>query len=144
MLSNAQIDRLNSRFVPEPNSGCWLWDGAVSHDGYPYLKLTNKTLYAHRALYELRCEPIPEGLTLDHLCRVRSCVNPAHMQPVTLRENIARGDYGWRGRLTHCKHGHEFTPENTIARKGRNGGPARGCRECGRIAQRNYVSKKRS
>ena len=127
-------------------NGCWLWIGGTTHDGYPVWKTTGgRTVYAHRFLYEQEIGAIPEGFTLDHTCRVRNCVNPLHMDPCTLRENISRGDYGWRKRLTHCKNGHAFTPENTYFDKkgGRNGGGRRVCRICASVAQREYRIRKR-
>jgi len=125
-------------------TGCWLWVGMVTHDGYPYWGTTNnKSIYAHRFIYEQEIGPIPEGFTLDHTCRVRNCVNPAHMDPCTLQENISRGDYGWRKRQTHCKHGHEFTVENTYfdANGGRNKKGRRVCRECGKLATKAYKAR---
>ena len=130
---------IESRIFKAP-TGCWLWEGPLSHDGYA--RAHGK--YVHRTMYETHVGTIPKGITLDHTCRVRNCVNPIHLDPVTLAENISRGDYGWRGKLTHCKHGHEFTPENTIVSLtgGRNGTPRRNCRECGRVAQRKYQANK--
>ena len=132
-------------FTSSPN-GCWLWVGVKTHDGYPYWGTTgNKTVYAHRFIYEQEIGPIQKNLTLDHLCRVRHCVNPAHMDPCTIHENIARGDYGWRKRLTYCKNGHEFTPENIYFAHngGRNGKGRRQCRECGRLATKSYLARKK-
>lgn len=82
--------------------------------------------------------PIPAGLTLDHLCRVRACVNPAHLEPVTLAENKRRGESpaARKARQTHCMRGHEFTPENTIRRKDRRGRgilTGRECRVCRKL-----------
>ena len=132
----------NDHLDKQPN-GCWLWTNSLSHDGYAVAGRR----YVHREVYEAYRETIPKGLTLDHLCRVRNCCNPDHLEPVTLQENIARGRYNWRLNLTHCKHGHEFTPENTYVypKGGRNGGPKRQCRACGVIAhQRAYQKRKRS
>jgi hypothetical protein len=133
----ALFDKLDK----QPN-GCWLWTGTLTHDGYPRAGAR----YMHRVSYEMHKGSIAEGMTLDHLCKIRKCCNPDHLEPVTLQENISRGNYGWRSALTHCKRGHEFTPENTILRAtgGRNGGARRDCRECGRIAQRAYQQKKRA
>ena len=143
-------------FVSSP-TGCWLWVGVKTHDNYPIWKTTGqkrtlapraktKTVYAHRFIYEQEIGLIPAGLTLDHTCRVRNCVNPAHMDPCTLKENISRGDYGWRTRQTHCKNGHEFTPENTYFDKngGRTGGGRRVCRKCVRVAQTAYKARKKA
>lgn len=83
------------RYQVSPDTGCWLWSGS-KRGGYGRLNLTEvgKTVEAHRASYEFHVEPIPEGLELDHLCRNRSCINPAHLEPVTNAENIRRGDAG--------------------------------------------------
>lgn len=105
-------------------SGCWLWTAYVDRKGYGVFGINQRTLVkAHRYSYELHVGPIPEGLQLDHLCRVRHCVNPAHLEPVTNQENVIRGNAA-RPKLTHCKHGHEFTPENTYLH------PKRGKRHC--------------
>ncbi len=72
-------------------AGCWLWTGDLNDRGYPtFALLHDRTVYAHRYAYELLVGPIPEGLTLDHLCRVPACVNPDHLEPVTKAENIRR------------------------------------------------------
>jgi len=126
-------------------AGCWLWTGKTTHDGYPVWGTTGcKTIYAHRFIYAQEIGTIPEGMTLDHLCRVRNCVNPKHMDPCTLEDNIARGDYDWRKYLTHCKRGHEFTPENTLLTltTGRNKTGGRACRTCARVAQKAYYLRK--
>ena len=89
---------------------CWLWTAGVNASGYgKFGREPTGPELAHRVAYELLVGPIPDGLVLDHLCRVRICVNPAHLEPVTSGENTRRA---CRGR-THCKRGHEFTPENT-------------------------------
>lgn len=113
---------------------CWIWEGALTTDGYGHLLWRGKIRLVHRVVYELLVGPIPESLTLDHLCRVRSCANPAHVEPVTHRVNILRGEgiAALHARQTHCIHGHEFTPENTARTKGGQ----RQCRECHRIANR--------
>lgn len=72
-----------------PN-GCWLWTGTIERTGYGRFWLGGRQEIAHRASYALLIGPIPEGLTIDHLCRVRACVNPDHLEPVTLAENIRR------------------------------------------------------
>lgn len=113
---------------------CWLWMGYVRTDGYGVLtqlvsgRIT--PLYAHRLSYESFTGHIPDGYQIDHLCRVRHCVNPAHLEAVPPRINYIRGHgaTGINARKTHCKHGHEFTPENTHHRPG--GG--RTCRTCAR------------
>ena len=111
----------------ETSYDCWLWLGGMNKDGYGQFRAGNKTLVAHKWSYEHFIEKVPDGLVLDHLCRTRHCVNPEHLEPVVNQENILRG-YGYAGqnaRKTHCKWGHEFTPENTISNHG-----GRGCRIC--------------
>ena len=70
--------------------GCWLWTGCTNRGGYGLTKFRGRTTGAHRAVYRLLVGPIPEGLDLDHLCSVRLCVNPAHLEPVTHAENVRR------------------------------------------------------
>ena len=108
--------------------GCWLWQGSTSR-GYGRL-VTESENYVHRIAYEAVVGKIPEETTLDHLCRVRNCVNPDHLEPVSLAENILRGNgvAARNARKTHCKRGHMFTPENTYLIP--SGG--RACRECQR------------
>ena len=99
---------------PEPNSGCWLWTSTLDRDGYPLAsrsrKLKPRTVRAHRAVYELVSGPIPEGLTLDHSCRTRSCVNPGHLVPMTNVANVMLGNSlgAVNARKTHCKNGHDL------------------------------------
>lgn len=110
---------------------CWPWHGVIANNGYGIFSFRSKTAMAHRLSYEWLVGPIPEGLTIDHLCRNTLCMNPSHMEPVSMYENIMRGDCpaAQNARKTHCRHGHEFTPENTVV-KMRRGHPARVCRTC--------------
>lgn len=110
------------------NNGCWIWTAGLSTAGYARFFVDGKTRQASRVVFETIVGPIPEGLELDHLCRNVRCVNPAHLEPVTHAENILRGA---RRAATHCKYGHEFSPENTATRL-RNGTWQRRCRACGR------------
>ena len=109
---------------------CWLWIGSCNHKGYGVFRVAGRLVKAHRFAYELLVGPIPDGLTLDHLCRVRRCVNPAHLESVTNYENILRGDsFSARNAVkTHCPHGHPYDDANTyVSPSGR-----RSCRECSR------------
>lgn len=75
-----------TRHVTEGPGGCWLWQGALDQNGYAYVGMKA----VHRTSYEMFCGPIPKGLQIDHLCCVRNCVNPLHLEPVTLQENNRR------------------------------------------------------
>lgn len=115
------------RVQPEYNSGCWLWTGTVSETGYGNISVNGRSRAAHRYAYENAVAPIPAELVTDHLCRNRCCVNPQHLEPVTVRENNLRGvgAPAINSQKTHCKRGHEFTPENTKPQ-----GHWRMCRTC--------------
>jgi hypothetical protein len=120
------LDWLFDQCIPEPNSGCWLWAMSLKGGGYAQVGYKHRTsVAAHILAYEFRHGPVPDGLELDHRCRVRCCINPDHLEPVTHRENGIRGAgpviakelvkalHEQRRRQTHCKRGHELTPENT-------------------------------
>lgn len=125
------------RAVVERN-GCWIWPNAPDSDGYPIVKVGGRSRRAHRLFYEMLVGPIPDGLQLDHLCRVRNCVNPEHLEPVTCRENVQRG---LKGRLlTHCRNGHEFSSDNTYVTPD----GSRTCRECQRASVRKYRARRAS
>ena len=79
------------RLYKVDENGCWIWQGAVRAGGYGHIGIDGRRVAAHRASWELYRGPIPEGLQIDHLCRVRNCVNPDHLEPVTQAENVRRG-----------------------------------------------------
>jgi hypothetical protein len=128
---------------PEPNSGCWLWTGAMHDRGYGRIGLGGKyggSALAHRISYELNVGPIPPAMSIDHLCRTRACVNPDHLEPVTTKENCRRGEAGRVNGArqlakTACPQGHPYSGDNLyIMPNGR-----RACKECRRAAvRRNY------
>lgn len=124
-------DRFNERYIPEPNSGCWIWLYCLDANGYGRVSVLGSSRLAHRISYEVERGPIPDGLTLDHLCRVRHCVNPSHLEPVPMRENVMRGEgFGAKNALkTHCPKGHEYDYVNTYVYRGANG-TRRLCRTC--------------
>lgn len=107
---------------------CWLWTGGLAA-GYGLFWLDGKQVKTHRFAYELLVGPIPDGLVLDHLCRVPACCNPAHLEPVSQRVNILRGigPSAANALVTHCPADHEYTPENTRMYRGQ-----RHCRACAR------------
>lgn len=119
--------------------GCWEWLSKRDHGGYGRFNLSrSRSRAAHRVAYELTMGPIPDGLTIDHLCRNRGCVNPAHLEPVTQRENVRRGLAPALGRarnnnLDRCPAGHPYSGLNLFHRdRG-----WRGCRTCQRLAVRD-------
>jgi hypothetical protein len=83
--------RIVKRITVDDRTGCWLWDGYISTTGYGSIKFQGRIGSVHRLSYESFVGPIPEGLQIDHLCRVRACCNPEHLEPVTSRENTIRG-----------------------------------------------------
>lgn len=107
---------------------CWLWKGARTSRGYGQKSVASKGRQAHRVVWEVTRGPVPKGLVLDHLCRVRHCVNPDHLEPVTQRVNVLRGEAP-AARLaaaTECKRGHAFDVANTRRRPD----GSRECRTC--------------
>ena len=135
-LSTSTLARFWAKVDVGSPDECWEWTGAKTGKGYGNFTITPHSLWAcaHRVAYEVLVGPIPDGLFIDHLCRNRACVNPSHMEPVTNKVNILRGESPWaqRARMTHCANGHEFTPDNTRIRP--NG--TRSCRACTRERNR--------
>jgi len=91
--ARAQVER---HVYPEPNSGCWLWNGSMTNNGYGLASVGGspgkaRNIVAHRAVWFIMRGDVPDGLVLDHLCRNRGCVNPDHLEIVTQKENVARG-----------------------------------------------------
>ena len=129
-------ERLGELISPEPNTGCWLWLGCFSDTGYGSLYYAGRNQNAHRLVYEHFIGPVPTGLHLDHLCRVRGCVNPEHLEPVTCRENLRRGTHRnvsaeINASKTHCIRGHAFDETNTRFYRGsRTGKTYRECITC--------------
>lgn len=134
-------ERMEAKYMPEPNTGCWLWFGSTVN-GYGTIRLdrSRQVVKAHRLMYEHAVGPIPEGLQLDHLCRVRCCVNPDHLEPVTQQENMRRGELAayYARSKAHCPQGHAYDAENTgwRTRNRAGGGTYRACRTCSRERMR--------
>jgi hypothetical protein len=125
------LTRWSSRI--EKTDGCWIWLGWKDAKQYGRIQHQNRKLLAHRVGYELLVGPIPTGLTIDHLCRNTSCVNPAHLEPVSIAENLRRG----AAVITHCPAGHEYNAKNTyVGHKNK-----RQCRACNRERMRRVNAR---
>lgn len=139
--------KLLRRYIPVTESGCWIWTGYTTQHGYAqmqdYSGEKRRKLYIHRLSYLHFKGPIPPRFTIDHLCRVRCCINPDHLEAVSIGENVLRGDSesGKHKRQTHCKNGHPLVPGNLayLATRPR----ARICLICKRNTGARYHAKKR-
>lgn len=133
-MSDARLadqERVRAK-VEAMSNGCWQWTGAISKKtGYGSISINGSSKLVHRVAYEAFVGPIPSGLVIDHLCRHRSCVNPAHLEPVTMRENVmcGIGPTAANSQKTHCVNGHPFTEANLwISATG-----GRCCKMCSRL-----------
>ncbi len=131
-------EKLLRRFLVKvefAETGCWLWRAGCNIHGYGKFRVGRRTVGAHLVSYHIFVGPLPTGdVELDHTCRVRRCVNPFHVEPVTAQENVLRGAglAAKNAKKTHCPVGHQLSGENLYVR--RDG--ARGCRECKRAEYR--------
>jgi hypothetical protein len=145
-LVAAQQERIHGtaeeRFWPKVDAfgDCWEWTRSKNKGGYGQFRFKGRSYLAHKYAYESLVGPIPDGLELDHRCRNHGCVNPDHLEAVTRRVNIMRGEStsSRNARKTHCKRNHEFTDENTrITMRG-----TRVCRTCHRDDMRERHRRK--
>lgn len=131
--------RLAKAVEPDLNSGCWLWAGNLNRGGYATLWVEGRRQSVHRVTYALAVGEISPGLELDHLCRTRCCVNPAHLEPVTKLENVRRGfsPSAVNARKSHCAAGHAYDQQNTYYYSA----TARHCRACNRARVAEYKAR---
>lgn len=131
-MARSLIERLEAR--TERRGTCLVWTGVVNGHGHGRIWQDGRFVFTHRAAYEALAGPIPEGLVLDHTCRVRACWNVLHLEPVTQRENVLRAPTALaalNAAKTHCPKGHPYDAANTAHRNGR-----RHCRTCDRERHR--------
>lgn len=136
--------RLPARFwtkVRVLDNGCWFWQAWIGASGYGQFEWQGRQQPAHRVAYETLVVLIPPGLEPDHLCRVRACVNPMHIEPVTPSVNILRGDH-WERRKTHCPQGHAYSGSNLILNHGVRSG--RQCRTCHQLHNRKSLALRKN
>jgi len=132
----SSVERGPAVRIGDIRTPCWLWTRKLNEDGYPQpMSIATMRQSPFRHAYRALVGPIPNGLTLDHLCRVRRCVNPSHAEPVTGGENARRAKHA----VTHCPAGHQYSGDNIIWIGGKDGHPQRrGCRTCYNDRSREY------
>lgn len=129
--------KLKTEWTEQPgplSTPCWIWAGKPDAKGYGHIVVNGRKRKAHVHVWEKFHGPVPAGKVLDHLCRVRNCVRPTHLEPITEAQNALRGESPWaiNARKTQCKQGHEFTTKNTVM----DADGHRRCRECIRLWNR--------
>jgi hypothetical protein len=145
-VTPATLERFLTKFeVCE--DGCWQWSASLNTGGYGHIYCDEQkgVRVAHRLAYAHFVGPIPDGLELHHVCRNRRCVNPVHLRAVTRTEHVRLEGNNPNAAKTHCKRGHEFTPENTRLKRNDRGGRVwteRVCRACSREARRRDLDKR--
>ena len=133
--------------VTVSHAGCWLWGGAVDRCGYGLASIGGKMFRLHRWAFQAANGPVAAELDMDHLCRVKSCCNPLHLEPVTHHVNLLRGATtraSTNQRKTSCANGHPFSEDNTYRWGTSRGTPRRYCRACKRMGRKSAARKARA
>lgn len=138
-------DRFFSKVVKNPDNGCWEWTGAHGPAGHGQFVVDHKKVVASRFSWELHFGKIPDGMEVCHKCDNPPCVNPEHLflgtQGDNMRDCSAKGRLNnWNAAKTHCKHGHEYTPENSYLNK--KGG--RVCKKCAHLHSKKAAVKRKT
>lgn len=148
-VNGTLTERFWRKVVVDAETGCWTWTGKRGHNGYGYWHWDeggtkpNTQRLVHRVVYTVLVGPIPDGLTIDHLCRNQLCVNPQHLEAVPQGENTRRGTgpVAINARKTHCIRGHDLSGPAVYVRPD---GRGRDCRECKRAANARRAQEKAS
>jgi len=131
--TNSEIKKYIQERILVSNTGCWEWTKSLTHNGYAQTKINKEYWRVHRLSYEIYRDKIPVGLCIDHMCENRKCVNPNHLEPVTIGENILRSNKtlaGINSRKTVCKNGHLFSGKNLKVYTKLDGRKMRICKTC--------------
>ena len=138
-LDEIHLERFEAKIERIPFSTCWHWVGAKHQNGYGAFQCYGHQERAHRVSYNHFVGEISENLQIDHLCRNKACVNPAHLEPVTAQENSRRNpnhSSKSEANKTKCPSGHEYTSSNTYNYRG-----SRRCKECKKTHFRNFMQR---
>lgn len=134
-MRRSALERFMEKVEKLPN-GCWKWTAFKNSKGYGRFMDQGKAQFAHRWIYQHSVRPLLD-LHIDHICRNRDCVNPAHLEPVTNAENARRD---WHAQKMQCKYGHSLTPDNIYTNPGRRN---RACKICRHAAMQRYRERQK-
>jgi len=137
-LVDVYYDRFLTKYSIDSTTECWIWDGCRDQDGYGQFHY-QKTVRAHRFIYEYIYGPIPDGMTVHHNCGIRECVNPDHLELLSCRDNVLQngGPTAINAAKTHCKRGHSFDEPNTYVDKYGH----RTCRACRKLRKQKSQAR---